>query len=118
MPYSRREEFSMAQQFFLVAASNTNLAVQAGAAAGDGVTLQALDSSNSLQIWTIAMQIGGGYLGVAFINPQTRNSITYNGDFAQLVMQSYSPNSGDRDSWSLLGTTSDVVRIALPANTS
>jgi hypothetical protein len=107
----------MTQQFFLVAASNTNLAIQAGAAAGDGVTLQTLDSSNSLQLWTIALQIGGGYAGVAFLNPQTQNSVTYNGDFAQLVMQTYSPNSADRDSWSLTAT-SDAFRVALPANNS
>lgn len=116
---TRMEELSMTQEFFLVSPSNSTLAIQAGATAGDGVTLQPLDEASGLQRWKIAMQFGGGYLGVAFINVQTQNSVTYNGNFAQLVMQSYSPNSTDRDSWLIFDTgTQSACRIVDPADTS
>jgi hypothetical protein len=116
---TRLEEFLTTQEFFLLSASNSTLAIQAGATPGDGVTLQPLDEASGLQRWTIAMQLAGGYLGVAFINVQTQNAVTYNGNFAQLVMQSYSPNSTDRDSWLIFDTgTPSACRIVDPADTS
>lgn len=107
-------------QFYILSATNPELAIQASPDSGGIVTLQTLDTSNPLQIWEAQLQIGGGWLGIAFVNPQTNMSVTYNGEKQPLVMQDFSLNSGDRDSWYFTQGQQggNVFRIALPEKNS
>jgi hypothetical protein len=108
-----------AEQFYLVCTGNTNLVIQAGASDGQAPTLQPQDSNNPLQLWVMQAQVSGGYQGVALVNPATGNSATYQGQFESLIMQPYSPGSGDSDSFLLFqGDNSGDLRIALAKNTA
>lgn len=107
------------QQFYLVSASNTTMAIQAGARDGMKVTLQPLVLNAPLQLWIMQAQVANGFQGVAFVNPGTGNSVTTNNALGNpLVMQPFSPNSDDSDAWSLLPSGSGNVRIADVQNNS
>jgi len=43
-------------QFQIVCAAHPNLAIQAGADVGQGITLQECDSTEKAQLWEIALQ--------------------------------------------------------------
>lgn len=109
-------------QFYIVSSSNSNLAIQAGANGGDPLTLQTLDTTNLLQIWEARIQNSDGYIGIAMVNTNDQGpamSVTYNGQFEQLVMQSFSVGSTDQDSWLITQPQAGgSCRIAYPQNAS
>jgi hypothetical protein len=105
------------QPFYLLATSNTGMAIQAGAADGKFVTLQNFNASEPLQQWIMQAQVSGGGQGVALVNAATGNSITGEGNYQNVVMQPYSPGSDDPDAFLLLqGDGSGNVRIAQAGN--
>lgn len=105
--------------WFIVNSSNPKLAVQGGASAGSGVTLQTLDTANVSQQWMVQLQVANGYSGVALVNAGTSLSVTFNGTGDQLTMESYAPLSVDQDAWLLMPAGgSNSFRVVWPANTS
>lgn len=106
-----------AEQFYLVCTLSPGLVIQAGASDGLPPTLQPQDFSNPLQLWVMQAQVSGGSQGVALVNPATGNSATYQGLFESLIMQPYSPGSGDSDAFFLFpGDPAGNLRIALAKN--
>jgi hypothetical protein len=110
--------------WYIVSSSNPTLAIQGGAQGGSGVTLQTLNTNNPLQQWTPQFQtviVNGvpSNPGIAFLNASTGLSVTFNGTSQQLVMQSYSPESTDQDSWLMVQAGSpNAVRMVWPNNQS
>ena len=105
--------------WFIVNSSNPKLAVQGGASAGSGVTLQTLDTANVSQQWTVQLQVANGYSGVALVNANTSLAVTFNGTRDQLTMESYSALSVDQDAWLLMPAGgSNSFRVVWPADTS
>jgi hypothetical protein len=110
--------------WYIVSSSNPTLAIQGGAQGGSGVTLQTLDTSNPLQQWTPQFQtamVNGvpSNAGIAILNASTGLSVTLNGTSQQLVMQSYSPQSTDQDSWLMVqGGGTNAFRLTWPNNQS
>jgi hypothetical protein len=108
-------------QFLLLSAGNSTMAIQAGASSGTPPTLQVADATNPLQIWEAEMQTNsssGVWTGIAFFNPSSGLSVTYNGDFQPLVMQDYSVGSTDQDAWVITSdnSTNATFQIAYPPN--
>jgi hypothetical protein len=107
--------------WFLVSTTNTNLAIQAGATAGSGVTLETFDANNQFQQWQAQFQVANGYAGVAFVNSGsgTALSVTFNGQNQQLVMQTFSPQAVDQDAWLLVQAGApNAVRVTWPPDQS
>ena len=105
--------------WYIVSSSRPNLAIQGGATAGSGLTLEALDKANASQQWTVQPQVANGYAGIALINAATALSVTFNGEHNQLVMESYSPISVDQDAWLFFPQGgANTFRIVWPKDTS
>lgn len=106
------------QTFFLVNSRVATLAIQAGAAAGQQVTLETLDRANPLQLWTMQAQVSDGLGGVAFVNPQTNNSVRFSGIKEPLIMQPFKPDSDHIDAWYVMpGDNPGEVMITYIKNT-
>jgi hypothetical protein len=103
------------------------LVIQAAESQGDSITLQNYEDGNTYQQWYVTMQmndngdIGFAFISVASVLANAPQSITYNGPYGNLVMQSYSFGSTDQDAWLIAPATQSsdpagTYRVVYPAN--
>jgi hypothetical protein len=108
-------------EFLIVSALNPNICVTAGTGSGGIVTLQNITNPpTSAQLWSAAFQINqNGSAGIAVINSAsgTPMSVTSQGTGQPLVMEPFSSDSGDQDSWNLVGAgQSSTFRLVWPVD--